>query len=106
NSSTRQSVSHAMPLTPAPHWSRANWVVVGLRGFAESVLSLVPPGFEAYVRIFHPAARTIGHEFQPVRWTEIAAANGRKVHPGMQLPALTGTFDSYAGGQPGVFDVS
>src|SRR5438105_3236897 len=24
----------------------------------------------------------------------------------MQLPALTGTFDSYTGGQPGVFDVS
>ena len=35
--------------------SAASWVVAGLRGFAESVLSLVPAGFPAYGRIFHPA---------------------------------------------------
>jgi hypothetical protein len=93
-----------MPLTPAPHWSPASWVLAGLRGFGESVLSLVPAGFEAYVRVFHPAARAIGRELKPVRWTEIAAANDRRTHAGMQLTALTGAFDSYTDGQAGVFE--
>jgi hypothetical protein len=33
----------------------ADWVVAGLRGFGESVLSLVPPGFSEYLRVFHPS---------------------------------------------------
>ena len=33
----------------------ADWIVEALRTFAESVTSLVPGGFEAYVRVFHPA---------------------------------------------------
>jgi hypothetical protein len=95
-----------MRLTPAPHWSPANWIVAGLGGFAESVLSLVPAGFESYVRIFHPAVRAIGHELEQVRWAEIAAANGRQAHAGMQLTALTGSFDAYRNGQAGLFDGS
>ena len=39
----------------APDAAPAAWVVDGLRGFGESVLSLVPEGFDAYARIFHPA---------------------------------------------------
>jgi hypothetical protein len=65
----------------------ADWLVRGVRGFAESVHSLVPAGFSAYVRIFHPAFR----RGQQVRWAEIAAANGTLAHPGMQLCALTGS---------------
>jgi len=41
----------------APDAAAASWVVDGLRGFAESVFSVVPEGFEAYGRIFHPTAR-------------------------------------------------
>jgi hypothetical protein len=95
-----------MSLTPAPNWSPADWVVSGLRGFSESVLSLVPSGFECYVRIFHPAARRAGRELERVSWAGIAAANGKRAHPAMQLTALTGSFDSYTSGQPGVFDVA
>jgi len=91
-----------MPLTPAPDPSPADWIVAGLRGFAESVLSLVPAGFEAYVRIFHPAAR----KSEQVRWAEIAATNGKRAHPGMQLTALAGSREAYRHGQPGVFDVA
>lgn len=75
----------------------ADWVSGGLRGFAESVLSLVPAGFPAYVRIFHPAYR----RGRAVGWADIAAANGRRAGPAMQLCALTGNHD---GKQPGVFD--
>jgi hypothetical protein len=32
----------------------AEWVVAGLRGFGESVLSLVPACFSEYLRVFHP----------------------------------------------------
>jgi hypothetical protein len=84
--------------------SAADWIVTGLRGFAESVVSLVPDGFAAYVRVFHPAYRGAGAESRPVSWAEIAAANGTHVHAGMQLGALTNNAYSYNHPQPGVFD--
>ena len=93
-------------IEPATDTSSAEWIVSGLQGFAESVLSLVPPGFTFYVRIFHPAYRRDGDQLVCVRWSEIAAANGREYHAGMQLTSLTGSFDSYRNGQAGVFDVA
>jgi hypothetical protein len=94
----------AAPLTsliPAPDAQPAEWVAEAFRDFAKSVLSLVPKGFEAYVRVFHPARLRSG---EVVTWAEIAAANGREAHAGMQLNALTG-IESIYGSQPGVFDV-
>jgi hypothetical protein len=95
-------------LRPAANAEPAYWVVDGLRGFAQSVLSLVPPGFARYVRIFHPAQRQVaGDTMIPtvaVRWSEIAAANGTLAHAGMQLAGLTGSLASAERGQPGVFD--
>jgi hypothetical protein len=82
----------------------ADWIVSGLRGFAASVLSLVPEGFSAYVRVFHPAYRAAGVGWTPVRWHEIAAANGKRAHAGMQLCALTGSHHFMNHPQPGVFD--
>ena len=40
----------------------AEWVVAGLRGFAESVLSLLPGCFSGYLRVFHPADRRAGSD--------------------------------------------
>jgi hypothetical protein len=85
----------------------ADWVVAGVRGFAESVLSLVPEGFGFYVRLFHPAYRRPAEREPPtvpVRWQEIAAANGARAHPAMQLVALTRSEDSCFQSQPGVYD--
>lgn len=82
----------------------AEWLVAGLRGFGESVLSLVPVGFPVYVRVFHPAYRHVGGEAIPVRWSVIAAANRRHAHPGMQLGTLTGNYEALHSAQPGVFD--
>jgi hypothetical protein len=87
----------------APDAAPAAWVVEGLRGFAESVLSLVPAGFEAYARIFHPAW-TYEPE-APVRWRDIAQANGRTAHRMMQWPSITGSYRFYQNqSQPGVWD--
>ena len=91
-------------LTPAIDTSAADWIVGSLRDFAMSVVSLVPAGFPAYVRVFHPAYRGVGSKRTPVRWAEIAAAGEKRAHAGMQLPALTGSFEALHHPQPGVFD--
>lgn len=68
--------------------SPAQWIVDCIHPFAQDVGSIVPEGFDAYARIFHPAARNEGGNTVPVRWSEVAAANGRTIHPEMQWPAI------------------
>jgi hypothetical protein len=106
HSSVSDKNEDSLSLEPATDIAPADWVVDGLRGFGESVLSLVPAGFAAYVRIFHPGYRRQGDRLAPVRWSEIAAANGSSDHAGMQLTSLTGSFEFYTDGQPGVFDAA
>lgn len=65
-----------------------------LTTFADSVLSIVPDGFAAYARVFHPAG--------DLRWADVAAAAGRVAHPAMQWNAITGA-DYYALEVPGLF---
>lgn len=82
----------------------ADWLVAGIHGFAESVLSLVPSGFAAYARVFHPGYRNVGEdEVRPVPWAEIAAATGARMHAGAQLEAINrGEYPSAP--QPGIYD--
>jgi hypothetical protein len=64
--------------------SPADWIGSRLRPFGADTGSVVPEGFEAYCRIFHPvepqwpdtAART---------WAQVAAENGRTAHGQMQF---------------------
>jgi len=92
--------------TTAAHSGPAGWVAAGLRGFAGSVLSVVPAGFQAYARIFHPAQRRDGARWTPVSWAEVAEANGRVPHPAMQWHSLVGSWSLAGGGsQPGVWDL-
>ena len=82
----------------------AEWVVAGLRGFAESVVSLVPACFSEYLRVFHPAYRRAGSDRLAVAWAEIARANGMRMHAGVQLGSITGSERHEWESQPGVFD--
>jgi hypothetical protein len=97
-------------LSPADDTTAADWIVAALRTFGDSVVSLVPSGYAAYARVFHPAYRFDPQAPQPwetrttVRWHEIAAANGTLVHAGMQLCGLTGSYQFQNRPQPGVFD--
>lgn len=75
--------------TPADDARPAEWVSDALRGFRD-VRSIVPAGFEAYARVFHPASA----RDTPVRWSTVAEANGRIAHPTMQWPAITGTWQT------------
>jgi hypothetical protein len=78
-------------LRPPVEWLRdvspAQWVVDGLKTFAVDVASVIPTGFAAYARIFHPVARdgSRAHGKSGERWSAIAARNGRVVHPNMQF---------------------
>jgi hypothetical protein len=87
----------------APDATAATWIAEGLRGFAESVLSLVPAGFEAYGRIFHPAWRSTPRT--RVSWRQVAQANGRVANRAMQWGSITGS-ERYVDSahQPGVWD--
>lgn len=52
---------------------------------AGSVGSLVPTTFEAYGRVLHPAHGPAG---APIRWDEIAARSGRKMHRLAEFAAI------------------
>ena len=59
---------------------------------------IVPSGFEAYARVLHPARRFFGPSIEqsvPLRWSEIAAARGKTVHPEMRLEALIDNVDGH-----------
>ncbi len=75
--------------------ARAEWVRRRLVGFGAGVHSVVPSGFPAYVRVFHPADRG-GPEPRAVRWAEVAERAGTTMHGLAQFAALTRPFDDPA----------
>lgn len=72
--------------------SAASWIADRLHPFAKDVSSVVPTGFEAYARIFHPIERPEGR----IRWSELARRNARIAHPEMQFHMI-----ARPAGQPG-----
>ncbi len=67
------------------------WVARELTGEIGTVTGTLPSGYQAYVRICHPAS---DHDQRPVSWAEVANATRRRVHPLMQWHALVGSPDS------------
>ena len=70
---------------PSEEVGVAEWIRERMHGFAVDVGSVIPHGFDAYARIFHPA--WLPHMIE-VRWSEIAASTGRRVHPEMQFHTI------------------
>jgi hypothetical protein len=95
-------------LTPARDLDPTRWIVEALQTFGESVLSLVPTGFETYVRVFHPAWKLdeVGMPTALVRWADVARTKGTHAGPGMQFRALlrAETFEWNPEREPGLFD--
>ena len=85
--------------------SQARWVEERLRpwnpcGAHETrVGSIVPEGFAAYARVFHPAElRDRGHEpvrRSTVRWSTVASWTGRTAHPQMQFERIANLSELY-----------
>jgi len=68
--------------------SGAVWIAKRLGRFG-TVTGLVPTGYEAYVRIFHPFSIAYGDgESRELSWTELAALTGRVFHALAQAGGL------------------
>ena len=66
------------------------WIGPRLGGEFGAVSLQVPAGFDAYVRICHPAHDMAG---DPVTWSEVARETGRTPHALMQWHAIVGSPD-------------
>ena len=76
--------------------SAGAWVAESIGPFASGVRGLVPPVFEAYARILHPARAA---DASPVRWATVADWSGGTVHAGAEFrPMARGT--GHAAGPP------
>ena len=93
-----------MPLVYVDDLSPAQWIVERLHPFAQDAGAIIPPGFDAYARIFHPAMRRVGETEIPVTWREIADLNLRVHHSQMQFGAIAGGSALKQGSQPGLWD--
>ncbi|HEY5853459.1 MAG TPA: DUF2716 domain-containing protein [Aldersonia sp.] len=77
------------------------WIDAALDGHSR-VRSLVPPEYEAYARVLHPATLGIDTDAErPIRWSTIADANARVMHPLVEWDRIV---PSNANGQPGLWD--
>jgi hypothetical protein len=85
----RRAIIRPMSHNEEPiQWERdaapAAWWTARLDDSYDLLTALVPRGFEAYARVFHP----VPIEGETLRWSELAARNSRIVHPQMQLSAI------------------
>jgi hypothetical protein len=79
------------------------WILDAIHPFEYDVASCVPPVFEAYARVFHPAYQIhMPEPHYPVSWKAVAEANNRIVHPAMEWGSLVGSWDLES--QPGLWD--
>jgi hypothetical protein len=79
------------------------WILDAIHPFEYDVASLVPPVFEAYARVFHPAYEIeVPEPRYPVSWKAVAEANNRIAHPAMEWGSLVGSWGLRR--QPGLWD--
>ena len=73
----------------AQNTQAARWIVDRLHPFASDVGGIIPDGFEAYARIFHPPYQLLVDGTRlPVRWRNICAANHKSIEVEMQQLGL------------------
>lgn len=70
-----------------------SWIGARLTGQWGEVGSVVPSGYEAYIRILHPVS--VG-EAETVRWCDVAAVTGQPVHSLVQWTTIAGLSDASA----------
>ena len=67
-------------IKPATSTHAADWLQNRMVGFADNVDSIVPTGFERYVRILHPAYVSAGDELTPISWKRVADSAGQPLN--------------------------
>jgi hypothetical protein len=91
-------------LTASSDPEAATWILSGLRAFNHTIGAIVPPVFQAYARVFHPASRHRDGDVA-VRWAEVAKDNGREMHPAAEWSSITGSWEFQRHStQPGIWD--
>jgi hypothetical protein len=79
---------------PETDVSPGAWLAAGTADARRLTLgALLPAGFAAHARVFHPAYRYDGDDDLEVPWREVADDNGTTAHPLMQWPAITGGWE-------------
>lgn len=68
--------------------SPARWVEESLSSDFPNVSSLVPPIFEALVRVLHPATIRDAEGDRPLGWREVASMNGRQLEQGDSFESI------------------
>ncbi len=85
----RPAVAPALPLlTHLRSLEPADWLRASMTTFAESVASLLPGGFEAYARLYHPWEPNNDASGPPPTWRELAAAAGTDLADLVAVDAL------------------
>ena len=80
-----------MESTEPAHWLRDRLAPWWRGGPGMTVGWLVPEGYEAYARIYHKAEiQAPDMSWEPARWSELARANNRSVHPEMSFREVAG----------------
>jgi hypothetical protein len=87
-------------LPPSEDVEAAGWIDERLHPFAKDVGSVIPPGFAAYARIFHPASASRDWVPVDVPWSTVAQWSGRTVHPEMQFHIIASPIDPGANNAP------
>jgi len=75
---------------PCNDLAPADWILPRLLPWGTDgalVTNIIPVGYDAYVRVFHPAGA--GPLDDPVTWHEVAAWSGRTVHPLAQFEKMS-----------------
>jgi hypothetical protein len=78
---------------PETLWSaaveEADWIAASLAPFDQHlVASVIPPVFQAYARVLHPAHYAMAKGTRTVRWREIAAWSGVPLHQDSQFHSI------------------
>jgi hypothetical protein len=81
----RRTAVEKSRLRPSSRTAEADWIADQLAPFGSGVAAIVPNGFEAYVRVLHPAK---GTNDEPIRWADVAAQSGRTMHRLAQFHAI------------------
>ena len=86
---TTNPVASAPKPAPAATAHASAWAVAGVRKLDGTVGAIVPAGFPAYARVFHPAYRkTTENDAAPVWWREVATTHDRTMHAQAQWRAI------------------
>ena len=75
-------------LRPVADTTVSDWLVEGVGSFGTDVGSLLPQGFESYVRLLHPA---VSVEEGPIQWATVAEWSGGTMHSKVQFAELART---------------